>query len=110
MWTLLFVQATVSSVQTPVLSVTLLDTAPPPPTHTSLRRAPMPSAQPSPAGLPWATSPACWPLASRLGFTHSSTEPLLAVTVAVTVEPAARPTAVPASVNGPVTPRTGAPE
>src|SRR5215218_11205047 len=85
------VHATVSSVQELAGSVTLLDTAPPPPTQTSLRFAPMPRAQPSPAGSPWATRPACWPFARRLGFTHSSTEPLVAATVAVIFEPAASP-------------------
>ena len=90
-------------------SETLLVRTTPPVLNASLRFVPMPSAQPSPEGSPCAAMPACCPLASRLGRTHSSTVLLDVPTVAVIVSVLARPTAVPASRNGPATPSEGAP-
>src|SRR5687767_206262 len=102
-------QVTVSAVHTLADRVTLLPTVTSSLTNASLRLAPIPSAQPSPAGSPWETIPACWFLASPLGLTQSSTEPLVASTGAVTVSPAARRTAEPAPAKGPGTPKLGEP-
>src|SRR5918911_2484046 len=100
---------TVSSVQTLDPSVTLLVSWTPPVTQASLRFAPTPSAQPSPAGFPCAAIPACWPRARRSGLTQSSTVPLDWSTVPVIELVLVSATPLPASTNGPPTPSAGLP-
>ena len=102
-------QVTVSWLQTPEGSETLLCARTPPETKASLRFEPTPTAQPSPAGAPWAARPASSPRRSRFGFTHSSSERLAAGTATATPPVLASCAAVPASENGPATPSVTSP-